>query len=294
MNSFITKATKYYDDLLKNGDPRVASWPMMASPWPSFMMCVLYVMSVKVGIGMMAKRKPFEIRKILVVYNISMMLLSGYMFVEFNLAGWLSGTYSLGCQPVDYSDAPQAIRMAKVSWLFFISRFIEFSDTAFFILRKKFSNVSFLHVFHHGALPCMWWFGVKYVPGGFGTFHAMINAFIHFAMYAYYGIAAMGPAFQKYLWWKKHLTTLQLVQFITVITHSLQLLFIECNYPLVFALAIAANSFMMLVLFGDFYWKTYSQKKLLTNNINFIYTKNNKQQTVSEMDGTRATELKMD
>lgn len=69
-------------NLLSLSDPRVASWPMMASPWPSFMMCVLYVMSVKVGIGMMAKRKPFEIRKILVVYNISMMLLSGYMFVE--------------------------------------------------------------------------------------------------------------------------------------------------------------------------------------------------------------------
>lgn len=292
MNSFITKATKYYDDFLKNGDPRVADWPMMASPWPSFMMCVLYVMSVKVGIGMMAKRKAFEIRKILVVYNISMMLLSGYMFVEFNLSGWLSGNYTLGCQPVDYSNSPQAIRMANVSWLFFISRFIEFSDTAFFILRKKFNNVTFLHVFHHGALPFMWWFGIKYVPGGFGTFHAMINAFIHFAMYAYYGIAALGPTFQKYLWWKKHLTILQLVQFITVITHSLQLLFIECNYPLIFALAIAANSFMMLILFGDFYWKTYSQKKSSTDKHNSNHTKNNRHQNNSKENQTAA--LKMD
>ena len=35
----------------------------------------------------------------------------------------------------------------------------------FFILRKKFNQVSFLHVFHHGIMPISWWFGVKFVPG---------------------------------------------------------------------------------------------------------------------------------
>ena len=40
---------------------------------------------------------------------------------------------------------------------------------------------------------------------------AMVNAFIHVIMYTYYGMAALGPQFQKYLWWKKYLTRLQLV-----------------------------------------------------------------------------------
>jgi len=35
----------------------------------------------------------------------------------------------------------------------------------FFILRKKYNQVSFLHVFHHGIMPVSWWFGVKFVPG---------------------------------------------------------------------------------------------------------------------------------
>ena len=35
----------------------------------------------------------------------------------------------------------------------------------FFIMRKKFNQVSFLHVFHHGIMPFSWWFGVKFVPG---------------------------------------------------------------------------------------------------------------------------------
>jgi len=30
-------------------------------------------------------------------------------------------------------------------------------------------------------------------------------------MYAYYLLSAMGPAVQKYLWWKKYITILQIV-----------------------------------------------------------------------------------
>ena len=32
-------------------------------------------------------------------------------------------------------------------------------------------------------------------------------------MYSYYAIAAMGPAYQKYLWWKKYLTVFQMVRY---------------------------------------------------------------------------------
>ncbi len=40
--------------------------------------------------------------------------------------------------------------MANVCWIFYISKFIELLDTLFFILRKKFNQITFLHVFHHG------------------------------------------------------------------------------------------------------------------------------------------------
>ena len=42
-------------------------------------------------------------------------------------------------------------------------------------------------------------------------FGAMVNSFIHVIMYTYYGISALGPQFQKYLWWKRYLTIIQLV-----------------------------------------------------------------------------------
>jgi len=50
-----------------------------------------------------------------------------------------------------------------------------------------------------------------FVAGGLGTFHAPLNCVVHVIMYTYYGLSALGPGFQKFLWWKKHLTSIQLV-----------------------------------------------------------------------------------
>ena len=36
----------------------------------------------------------------------------------------------------------------------------------FFLLRKKNSQVSFLHVYHHTTMVCLWWIGIKWVAGG--------------------------------------------------------------------------------------------------------------------------------
>lgn len=45
-----------------------------------------------------------------------------------------------------------------------------------------------------------------------GSFHAMINSSVHVIMYLYYGLSALGPVAQPYLWWKKHMTAIQLVR----------------------------------------------------------------------------------
>lgn len=35
----------------------------------------------------------------------------------------------------------------------------------FFVLRKKHSQITFLHIFHHSFMPWTWWWGVSYAPG---------------------------------------------------------------------------------------------------------------------------------
>lgn len=43
-------------------------------------------------------------------------------------------------------------------------------------------------------------------------FGAHLNAVVHVLMYLYYGLASCGPKIQKYLWWKKYLTIIQMVR----------------------------------------------------------------------------------
>ena len=71
--------------------------------------------------------------------------------------------------------------------------------------------MTFLHLYHHSLTPLETWICVKFIPGGHGTLGNLINNAVHVIMYMYYMVSAMGPEYQKYLWWKKHLTTVQLV-----------------------------------------------------------------------------------
>jgi elongation of very long chain fatty acids protein 7 len=122
--------------------------------------------------------------------------------------------------------------MANGCWWYFFSKFTEFFDTVshfnadlkkifqpnlflqfFFVMRKKSNHISTLHVIHHGVMPLSVWFGVKFTPGGHSSFFGLLNTFVHIIMYGYYLVAALGPQYQKFLWWKKYLTGLQMVSF---------------------------------------------------------------------------------
>lgn len=128
---------------------------------------------------------------------------------------------------------------------------------------------------------------MKFAPGGHSTFFAMLNAFVHIVMYFYYMIAAMGPEYQKYIWWKKYLTAFQMVcdkhkhthtanckmltnsssshsqlQFVAIFTHQFQLLWVpDCEYPKGFMVWIGLHGIMFLFLFSDFYKQNYIEKQ---------------------------------
>ena len=150
--------------------------------------------------------------------------------------------------------------MAKGVYAYFICKLIELLDTVFFVLRKKQRQISFLHIYHHAMMPICAWIGVRYVPGGHGTLLGVINSFIHIIMYTYYMLSAFGPQVQKYLWWKKYLTSLQLVQFTIILFHSAQVLFTDCNYPKPLAFLLTINAFFFIYLFGSFYIRNYTTK----------------------------------
>ncbi|XP_053529638.1 elongation of very long chain fatty acids protein 1a isoform X2 [Ictalurus punctatus] len=181
------------------------------------------------------------------------------------MSGWAT-TFTWRCDLIDVSTAPQTLRMIRVAWLFYFSKYVELLDTAFFVLRKKHSQVTFLHIFHHSVLPWSWWWGITLTPaGGMGSFHAMINAMVHVIMYSYYGLSAAGPRFQKYLWWKKYMTAIQLTQFIVVSVHISQYYFMEnCEYQVpIFIHLILMYGVLFFILFSNFWIQAYIKGKRL-------------------------------
>lgn len=246
--------------IVDNGDKRTDPWLLVYSPVPVAIIFLIYLGVVWAGPRLMKNREPVDLKVVLIVYNFAMVGLSAYMCYEFLVTSWLS-SYSLLCQPVDYSTSPLAMRMARVCWWFFFSKVIELSDTLFFILRKKNNQLSFLHVYHHGTMIFNWWLGVKYVAGGQSFFIGLLNTFVHVIMYAYYGLAAIGPHMQKYLWWKRYLTSLQLVQFVMFIVYTGHNLYADCDFPDSMNMLVFGYCITLIILFSNFYYKSYVSKK---------------------------------
>ncbi|XP_003974148.1 ELOVL fatty acid elongase 8b [Takifugu rubripes] len=249
-----------HQKIVDNGDKRTDPWLLVYSPIPVAFLFLLYLGVVWLGPRLMRNRQPVDLKVVLIVYNFAMVGLSAYMFHEFLVTSWLS-SYSFLCQPVDYSTSPLAMRMARVCWWFFFSKIIELSDTIFFILRKKDSQVTFLHVYHHATMIFNWWLGVKYVAGGQSFFIGLLNTFVHIIMYSYYGLAAIGPHMQKYLWWKRYLTSLQLVQFVMFLLHTGHNLFTDCDFPDSMNAFVFGYCVTLIILFSNFYYQSYVNKK---------------------------------
>lgn len=269
---------KWYEDLWELRDKRVDGWFMMDSFWPTLVLVAGYVYIVKIwGPRFMKDRKPYNIDTFLIYYNASQVILSAYIFIQLLRAGW-AGDYSFRCQPVDYSTSPKAMLMLHACHVYYLSKFTEFIDTFCFVARKKFNQVSLLHVVHHGLMPISVWPGARFVGGGHSSFFGLLNTLVHVVMYFYYMMSAMGPKYRKYLWWKQHLTTMQMLQFIGVMVHGFQLIFYDdCDFPWQFSQFIAAHGVLFFILFSEFYVTNYfkraSNKKAETLTQNGVHLK---------------------
>ena len=82
------------------------------------------------------------------IYNIAQVMLCSYMCIEAGIRAWDAG-YSIipGC-PFNQENPP----IAFVLYVFYISKVLDFMDTVFIILEKKWKQLSFLHVYHHTSI----------------------------------------------------------------------------------------------------------------------------------------------
>ncbi|GFT43528.1 elongation of very long chain fatty acids protein AAEL008004 [Nephila pilipes] len=241
---------EFYSWMMSKSDPRTINWPLCGSPFPILSIIISYVYFVKVlGPQWMKNREPFKIEKIIAAYNILMVIFSAWFFLYGGSYSYIPpwGKFSWICEPINYSRDPEILNI-------------------FFVLRKKFTHISALHVIHHSLVAWGVWIGMKFGAGGNNAFFPFINCFVHTIMYSYYCLAALGPGMRKYLWWKKYLTILQMVQFVVAFAHSMIPLFYDCGYQKGFAYAIMFHAFLFMAMFMNFYRHTYNKEKALKSS----------------------------
>ena len=239
---------------------RVASgvqptFPLTGMRWILAMNALYVIITFCLYVYMKNFRKNgFQIRKLISVYNAICVLLAGYVVVGIAKYKWQTRkTAKFVCNDEDLSD--QGHQLGFVFWVFYAQKFWEFMDTWFFILRKSFRQVTFLHLFHHSSITIVVGTILPRAFSGDMYLPIILNAFVHVLMYSHYLVTALGIR----SWWRPYLTSLQLIQFILISTQSIMAWNAGplCGVPDYGKLILVAYMFSMLYLFSQFFVRRY-------------------------------------
>lgn len=251
------------DQIQQMGDPRTRAYPLVVNPKFVFPLVMFYLYFVKVaGPRWMKNREPFKILNLIRFYNVCMVVVNVvYLQQHLRLTYLPGGRYNLWCQGITGKVDEEMAWYYSFGWVFVSVRYFDLLDTVFFVLRKKFEHITHLHVIHHTIVALNTWYWVLFAPEGQPALGVALNVFVHTIMYAYYFLATLGPSVRKYLWWKKYLTTIQIVQFVIIIIHMSIPLFVDCGFPRHLILISNAQTFLILCLFVNFYFHSYMKRK---------------------------------
>lgn len=256
----------WYDYLFNEiADDRVRGWLFMADPVPMFLIILAYLAVVlKIGPCFMLTRRPYNLKPLLAVYNLGMVVTCVTILVLYHRSG-VRIPALFRCMDIDYSTEPNAMRILDLMYITHIVKIVELVETCFFLLRKKDSQITFLHVYHHTSTLFLSWVGVKYVAGGMVTFSYVINYSVHAVMYFYYFLALFGPKMQKTLQpIKRMLTMIQMVQFLLMLTQCTLSVVNSCPIPNAILWIFCPNIVLNLYLFAKFYRQSYLAKQKRT------------------------------
>ncbi|KAI1285992.1 Elongation of very long chain fatty acids protein 1 [Halotydeus destructor] len=244
----------------KYGDQRTLPY-IAGGPTGLFSVVLAYLVFVLyAGPLFMKNRKPFELRSVIKIYNLTNVALNmvffcfGLYFTNFSLDCW-------GCQdnePTDHRIAGSLRALAGMSYSYL--KIFDLLDTVFFVLRKKYTQVTPLHVSHHVIMPFTCFFGAKFAPNTSSAHTMIINSFVHVIMYYYYYLA--GHENRKgEIWFKKYITVVQLVQFVMAFFHASHLFFNPyCAFPRWLSFLELAESTYFMYSFSRFFIRTYMKK----------------------------------
>ncbi|XP_071439678.1 very long chain fatty acid elongase 7-like [Hetaerina americana] len=264
-HSFNKIAAAYNNILHEGGDSDTRNWFMVQSPLPLVAVIIVYLLFVtRIGPKFMAKRPPYSLYGAIMVINIFQIVANTWLSKQYWSIAWKDS--SIVCRGVGERRKTQMELIgAATSWFYFMLKIMDLLDTVIFVLRKKHTQLSFLHLYHHVGTLIVSWLAVKYYPGGATIPVQLFNCSVHTIMFLYYTLAALGPKMRPYLWWKKYLTTIQIVQFFLILGVYFYIVLYQCSIPKFMVYVSAPYTITILILFLDFYNRSY---KVGRNEVN--------------------------
>jgi elongation of very long chain fatty acids protein 4 len=229
-------------------DPRTENWPLMNFNHAAGA-TLAYVAIVLIGKRVFRNLPASEMYVPRVLHNLLMTLFNLYLVIEILIQASKTSWYG----PIVRDE--RGTGMAWALYLFYISKIFEFNDTIIMLFRKSFNQISFLHWYHHAGTFMMWWFNVRYYPGGEAYPSAWLNSFVHVWMYSHYLLATLGIK----AWWKKYLTQLQISQLSMFVVQGVSLLWTGAEEFKFIGLINGIYALTILVLFVDFYVRSYGR-----------------------------------
>lgn len=241
------------------GDQRVHSnYPLMSGgPVPIVLIVSAYLYFVRrAGPQFMKQRQAYEMKFLIRTYNILMSAINMYIFYRVAVLTRFGLNY-FGCKQVGRTREDN--ELVTMAFLYFATKIVELLDTVFFVLRKKYNQASNLHVFHHAYIAVCVWIYFKTAPGGSSVLFPFLNVGVHTIMYGYYFLATF-ESMRSMLWWKRHLTEAQIIQFVLSMVHFSFQGLSSCNYPPALAIIGFTFNFVFFALFCDFYYHAYLRR----------------------------------
>lgn len=243
------------DDIIEfNGDMRVKGSYRI---WQPLMIMLIYVLAVtKLGPWFMKKKKPYNIKHFIMTFD-AIQVIANFYFMHQVISVVIRMTGSYFCLDLDSSDSDLARYSLFLTKFYYWLKISDLLDTVFFVLKKSWRQVSYLHLYHHTIMVFLSWLAIKMAPGGHCAYFGLANSFTHTVMYSYYLLTAYDPSYKTNIPVKKFVTQLQLVQFVFVFIMYLPTLSRSCPLPSIIGLAAVTQACYFFYLFGMFYYNNY-------------------------------------
>uniref|UniRef100_A0A8D8DA39 Elongation of very long chain fatty acids protein n=2 Tax=Culex pipiens TaxID=7175 RepID=A0A8D8DA39_CULPI len=248
-------------------DDRVKHLPMVHSPlWILSCLGIYLLLVLRTVPKWMQNRKPFRLKSLIIVYDSVQIVGNGFSLFLFYKHGW-SWRYFYECRSPDFSNNEQSLGFVHAAYFTYLLKIMELMETVMYAFRKKNSQISFFHVYHHCYACVTAWGFTKYGGGSMLSYTIMVNCIVHVFMYTYYlssAIADRLPFSLKRV--KKFVTTLQIVQLLSVLVNIGFALRPSCAIPLFHCLFHGPNMVFQIKMFVDFYRAAYLENKKKVSN----------------------------